>query len=113
VLDIALVVGQNIARLRHERGWTLQDLASYLDTNAQNVSGIEKGRRGISIKQIARLVDVFGCVPADLFTLPIDVDGDLIYRQLVKEIEIMTREDRATLCAHAVALNASRGLKPE
>jgi transcriptional regulator len=47
VLDIALVVGQNIARLRHERGWTLQDLASYLDTNAQNVSGIEKGRRGI------------------------------------------------------------------
>lgn len=47
MLDIALVVGQNIARLRHERGWTLQDLASYLDTNAQNVSGIEKGRRGI------------------------------------------------------------------
>lgn len=112
MVDITEIVGNNVARMRKERGWTMHDLAVYLDTNAQNINGIEKGRRGVSIKQIAKLVDAFGCVPADLFVLPIDVDGDLIYRQLVREIEIMTREDRAALCAHAVALNASRGLKP-
>lgn len=112
ILDIAKIVGSNVRSMRIERGWSSQTLADMLGTNVQNLSGIERGVRGLSVKQIGKICDAFACLPADLFEAPPGTNACLIKKQLLAEIAIMSREDMATLCANAVALNAARGIKP-
>ena len=112
MLDIPSVVGLKVKRLREECKESGITFAAKLGISPQALSGIEHGKRGLSVNQISRLVDVLGCLPTELFILPEDIDGDLVKRQLFAEIRIMRREDVAELCSKAVSLNAARGIKP-
>lgn len=113
MLNIAKIVGDNVRRMRSERGWKGDYLAEKMETNPQNMSGIERGVRGLSIKQIEKMCEALGCEAYELFIPPDSTDGNLLKQQLMAEIKIMRKEDIAALCAYAVTINAQRGVKPE
>lgn len=56
-------IGQRILALRQQRGMSQVELAAALRIHQTNVSAMERGIRGITVHQLAKLAKVFG-VPA-------------------------------------------------
>jgi transcriptional regulator with XRE-family HTH domain len=66
------VVGHNVARLRYEKGWTQNDLATRLqlvgcDVSRQIIAHIETGRCAVPDCEIVYFAHVFGVKVEELF----------------------------------------------
>ena len=59
-----------IAELRKARGLTLQALADLVGASNQQISHLEKGRRGLTVDWVDRIADALGCHPFDLLDAP-------------------------------------------
>jgi transcriptional regulator with XRE-family HTH domain len=64
--DWRIIVGQNIRRLRLERGLTQEQLAFEADLDLTYVGGIERGRRNPSLLVMARIAAALGSTPKSL-----------------------------------------------
>lgn len=62
-------IGQRVRALRKESGMTQVELAQALGTQQTNLSQIERGIRGVGLKQILRLSRALS-VPADKILAP-------------------------------------------
>ena len=65
-MDICQRLGQNVRRLRLEKGWSQEDYADRADIHRTYVSDIERGRRNPSLTVIERLAKPFGIAPGRL-----------------------------------------------
>jgi transcriptional regulator with XRE-family HTH domain len=61
-------IGETIARLREQQGWSQRQLAQWVDLDQSAVSRIEAGRRRVSARELQRFVDAFR-VSADALLL--------------------------------------------
>jgi len=59
-----------IAELRKARGLTLQALAVMVGASNQQISHLEKGRRGLTVDWVDRLAEALECHPFDLLDAP-------------------------------------------
>lgn len=59
--DIAVRLGENISKMRRERGLTQLKLANLLDMEASQVSKIECGAHGMSLNCFIRISLLLGC----------------------------------------------------
>jgi len=55
-----------IAKMRKERGLTLQALADRVGASNQQISHLEKGRRGLTVDWLERIAIALDCHPFDL-----------------------------------------------
>jgi transcriptional regulator with XRE-family HTH domain len=62
-----MAIGQEIRRLREERGWSQAKLAASADMGVSGVSQIETGTRNPSAVTLAKLAAALGVEVADLF----------------------------------------------
>ncbi len=62
------IVGDNIRKLRRERGWTQAFVAESLGVTAPFLTMIESGQRGMSIDFIESISEFFDVPPASLFS---------------------------------------------
>jgi transcriptional regulator with XRE-family HTH domain len=60
-------LGARVRSLRAEREWSQEALAERADIHTTYVSGIERGRRNVSIDILHRLAVAFGVEIRDLF----------------------------------------------
>ncbi|MEW6353448.1 MAG: helix-turn-helix transcriptional regulator [Pseudomonadota bacterium] len=60
-------LGAVLRRLRLERGWTLMDVAHAVDSDAGNISRLERGQQGYSPEMLGALADLFGVHLWELF----------------------------------------------
>ena len=67
-MDLRTIVGRNIRRLRDERGIAQDALAHDADLHVTYLSGIENGRRNITLVVLQRLADSLGVPPAELLS---------------------------------------------
>jgi transcriptional regulator with XRE-family HTH domain len=58
--DVLVSFGERVRALRKHKGWTQEDLAAEVNLDRTYVSGIERGRRNVSLRNLARLAKVFG-----------------------------------------------------
>lgn len=65
-MDWGKIVGENVRRLRKERGLTQEQLAMEVAIDLTYLGGIERGRRNPSICVIARVAEALGVHPQDL-----------------------------------------------
>jgi len=65
------IIGRRIKILRIEKGITQTALAKELDISQTNMSNIECGRVSITIQNLLKIKDIFGCKMADFF---VDID---------------------------------------
>jgi len=61
-----VAVGAKIRNIRKLRKLTLQQVANTVGTDTGNLSRMERGQQGISLKMMSKLGDALGCSP-DLF----------------------------------------------
>lgn len=54
------VLRKNVKRLREERGWSIQDLASRLNMDRTYLSKSESGNRAFKISEVDKLAKIFG-----------------------------------------------------
>mgnify|MGYP006276094087 CR=1 FL=1 len=59
-----------IAEIRRARGLTLQGLADRMQASNQQVSHLERGRRGLTVEWLERLAQALECHPFDLLDAP-------------------------------------------
>ena len=55
--------GENVRRIRHERGWTQEDLSARTGLAVVQISRIERGKREIRLTTLIRLLDAFNITP--------------------------------------------------
>lgn len=60
--DALIVLGQQIRLARHDRGWTIDDLAGRVGVSAPTISGIEKGTPGTAIGTVFDTATILGVV---------------------------------------------------
>lgn len=60
-------LGTKVRNLRTARDWSQEQLAEHAAIHATYVSGIERGRRNVSIDILYRLADAFDVEIRDLF----------------------------------------------
>lgn len=65
-MDWRGVFGDNVRRLRHQRGLTQEQLAFEAKIDLTYVGGIERGRRNPSLLVISRLASALSVTPAVL-----------------------------------------------
>lgn len=64
---ITIAFGQRVRLLRQAKGWSQEDLAEYCGLDQTYISSVERGRRNISLKNIAVLSSALGVSFAELF----------------------------------------------
>ncbi|MGA2543258.1 MAG: helix-turn-helix transcriptional regulator [Verrucomicrobiota bacterium] len=58
--------GQNVRRFREAKGLSQEALAELAGLDRTYVSDIERGRRNLGIKNVARLAKALGCTTGEL-----------------------------------------------
>lgn len=69
-MDIKVVFGQNLRRLRREKGLSQEELAHRAGCARAYLSGAEAGRRNATIETIEALAAVLEIHPSDLIRSP-------------------------------------------
>jgi transcriptional regulator with XRE-family HTH domain len=64
--DLKDIVAINVRRLRHDRGWTQEDLADRVGLSVRYLGQIERAQASMSITVLGRLADAFRVDAAEL-----------------------------------------------
>lgn len=70
--DLNKYIGNNIKNIRKNNKLIQEELAQKLDISRQYLSGIETGKKGLSIKSIVDICNALNCTPNDIFNQRID-----------------------------------------
>ena len=65
-MDISTRLGQNVRRLREEKGWSPEDYADRAGIHRTYVSDIERGRRNPTVTVVEKLAKPLGVKPGRL-----------------------------------------------
>lgn len=67
-MSLILVFASNLRALRLARGYSQEKLAEIVDLHRTYISGLERGTRNISIRNIEKIALALGVSPVDLLT---------------------------------------------
>lgn len=60
-IEVRVQLGQQIAQLREEQGWTQAQLAKMAGVTEQNIQKIEEGRYNVPLDIIGTVAYLLGC----------------------------------------------------
>lgn len=96
-----MALGERIRQLRAERGWSQDELATHVGSDARGISRYENGRITPSLDALIRIAETFN-VSLDYLAVdgtprrPLHVDDPGLTEQLAQAVELPT-EDRTSL----------------
>jgi transcriptional regulator with XRE-family HTH domain len=67
--ELQRTVGENLRRLRTERGLSQEAFADQLGFHRTYVGGVERGERNLTLRTVERLADILGVEPLELLTV--------------------------------------------
>ncbi len=67
--ELNIKIGDRIAQLRQEKGFTQEQLAGMIDSEKQNISRLERGRVNAGVYFLAKIADALEISLAELLTL--------------------------------------------
>jgi putative transcriptional regulator len=88
--DLDRLMGNNLKRLRRERGWSQEHLAELIDSDRRYISAIENGR-GIGSAVLTKLCAVFQ-VGEERFALMTAAENGEIYGKLPEVTRMILEE---------------------
>jgi transcriptional regulator with XRE-family HTH domain len=65
-MRLAEVFGRRVREVRHERGWTQEQLAFEAGVKRAYLSEVENGQRNVSLDMVEKLAQALGVGPHDL-----------------------------------------------
>lgn len=66
IQEINVILGENIKRERERAGYTQERFSEMIDMTTQNLSTVERGMAGVSLKMLRRICDVLKVSADDL-----------------------------------------------
>ncbi|NCB00206.1 MAG: XRE family transcriptional regulator [Clostridia bacterium] len=66
------ILAENLKRVRAERGYSQERLAEIVDLHRTYISGIERGTRNVSLRNIEKIAQALDLSVVDLLTEPED-----------------------------------------
>lgn len=97
-------IGQVIRQIREARNATLEEIAHIADTNASNLSRIERGVQGYSADTLERIAAALGVKVAELHLRTQAIDSVRGASEFATNVESMS---------NAIAANRYNSLTPE
>lgn len=77
-MDMRRLVGENVRRIRQDRGLTQEQFADLSGFSQQYLSGLERGRRNPTVVTLFELATALKAAPVDLLA-PVDgMDSDQV-----------------------------------
>ena len=64
--DLRDIVAINVRRLRHDKGWTQEDLADRVGLSVRYVGQIERAQASMTVTVLGRVADAFRVEAAEL-----------------------------------------------
>ena len=64
--------GQRIRYLRHQKGWSQEQLAFVSELDRTYIGGVERGERNISLLNIIKIAKALEIHPKELFNFSLD-----------------------------------------
>jgi transcriptional regulator with XRE-family HTH domain len=64
--DVLKIFGENIKRIREEKGLSQEELATQAEFDRTYISLIERGKRNLSLKNICRFANALNLKPYEL-----------------------------------------------
>jgi transcriptional regulator with XRE-family HTH domain len=61
-----VVFGQRVRAVRHELGWTLEELAERCGLHWTYVGQVERGKRNVTLRNIVKLAEALGVEAGEL-----------------------------------------------
>ncbi|WP_139827961.1 helix-turn-helix transcriptional regulator [Marivirga sericea] len=68
-MDINIKIGEQLAQLRKQKGYTQEHLASILELHEDYIGKIERGQRNPSVKTLLLILDNLKIKYSDFFAL--------------------------------------------
>ncbi len=109
---LSLIIGEHLRRVRHLRGWTLEEVARRTRGRfkASSLGGYERGERSISVERFCELAHVYAVAPdhllADILAQS-QPQRDLIID--LTRLEQVTKRDRAVVKDFVEEIQGRRG----
>lgn len=75
-MDLIQILADNLKRIRSERGLSQEKLAEIVDLHRTYISGIERGMRNVSLRNIEKIVEALDVGVVDLLTDDLISDSD-------------------------------------
>ncbi|PZO03583.1 MAG: XRE family transcriptional regulator [Alphaproteobacteria bacterium] len=69
-MALRIIVGKNIRKAREARGLPQDELAHLAEIHTTYLSGVENGRRNITLNVLERIASALGMSPAELVSRP-------------------------------------------
>ena len=67
-MDLVQLLGENVRRLRNERGLSQEELAFRAGMKRSYLSDLERGKRNPTVRAMGRLAEALAIVPTILLT---------------------------------------------
>ena len=67
-MDLIQILAANLKRIRSERGLSQEKLAEIVDLHRTYISGIERGMRNVSLRNIEKIAEALDVGVVDLLT---------------------------------------------
>jgi transcriptional regulator with XRE-family HTH domain len=83
-VNIDILIGKNLRRIRSEMGWTQEQMANCIQVAIPRISAYESGKEGIGKDIMARICNALGVRPHELF-----LDDDILVPRGPLEINHM------------------------
>ena len=75
-MDLIQILADNLKRIRSERGLSQEKLAEIVDLHRTYISGIERGMRNVSLRNIEKIAEALDVGVVDLLTDDLISDSD-------------------------------------
>jgi transcriptional regulator with XRE-family HTH domain len=85
-------VGKNIRAIRHQRGWSQEDVASRLGISIPAFSKIETGVTDINLSRLEQIANVYEVNVINLFALDVEDTEPQVSNLSVAQKKILDRE---------------------
>jgi transcriptional regulator with XRE-family HTH domain len=69
MIDPKLAFGRRVRELRHERGWTQEELSFQSGLSRSYIADIERGKRNVALVNICALADAFNIETQEVMKL--------------------------------------------
>jgi transcriptional regulator with XRE-family HTH domain len=66
VFNPCIPFGENLKKIRESKSISQEKLAEFAEMDRTYISGIERGRRNLSLKNIFKLAEALGITPSEL-----------------------------------------------
>lgn len=74
-MDMRRLVGENVRRIRQDRGLTQEQFADQSGFSQQYLSGLERGRRNPTVVTLFELASALDVTPVDLLVPVVGMDA--------------------------------------